>query len=100
MTLPYELIGRIVVQIVATILFLGVTAVLGFGALFVWVRGWRFISDMMWKGIDPKTETPPLWRTRIAAVCAALSTFQFRKIPAAYREATKIANNDEHNRVL
>lgn len=97
MTLPYELIGRGAVAIVATILILGVIAVLGFGVLFVWVRGWCFISDMMWKGYDPKTETPPLWRSRIAGVTAALSTFQFRKIPAVYREATERANNEKSN---
>jgi len=100
LALPYDLIGRLTVALLAAIsVIIGVIVLLILG-IFVWIRSWRRLSDWIWKPYDPDEEYPPLWRFRISWVAVVLSRFKFRKIPAAYREATELAEegpdkNDE-----
>lgn len=93
---PYELIGKAVVAIfaiAATIVALGAML---FGLLFVWIRGWAFVSNSMWRGVDPTAdETPPSWKLRVSGVALALSRFEFRKIPEAYRRADEMAGSQQ-----
>lgn len=91
--LPYELIGRATVAIVSLIVFLLGSGILIFVGWFVWVRGWAWISERMWKGYDPNGDVPPLWKMRISAVTIALSRFEFRKLPVVYREAEDLADD-------
>lgn len=92
MTLPYELIGRIVVGAVAVLLALGAIGLALFTIAFIWVRGWTAISELMWKGYDATDgEWPPLWRSRMSAFAYCMSRLKIREMPTAYREATKRA---------
>lgn len=96
MTVPYELIGRAVVLVVAVaVVVVGVLA-LAVAAYIAWVRGFLWLSNRMYRGYDPihGDEYPPRWKIRVAAVSAACQRFQFRKIPAVWREAGDIADDD------
>jgi len=92
--LPYDGIGKAVVGIVVVALVAAAAATVVFGLVFVWVRGWTWVSNTAWRGYDPQGEYPPLWRLRIAGVTLALARFKLWKIPAAYREAEEIATDD------
>ena len=91
MTLPYELIGRIVVGVMTILLAIGAIGLALFTIAFIWVRGWTAISELMWRGYAADGEWPPLWRSRIAAITYCMSRLKIRKMPAAYREATERA---------
>ena len=92
--LPYELIGRFTVVFFISALLMVVGGLLIVTFLKVWVRGWKWLSNRMWEGYDPDGESPPLWKMRVSWIAYALSRFQFRKIPAAWKEATELANHD------
>lgn len=95
-SLPYALIGKVVVFVVAVVVGLAVLAGCILGLLWLWVRGWSWVSNRMYVGyeITPVEERPPLWRMRISGVALALARFQFRKVRPAYREAETLTDDE------
>lgn len=95
-TLPYELIGQVVVALVLLAGGIVTLVVGGIAAFMAWRRGWTGLSNRMYKGYDTdsKEKRPPVWKMRIAGVTAALSHFKFRKIPAVYYEAEELTENE------
>ena len=92
--LPYELIGKAVVFLILLAIVVALFASVVLVLLFIWIRGWVFISNFMWRGYEPHKDRPPLWKIRVSGVTLAISRFQFHKIPAVYREADEIADDD------
>jgi hypothetical protein len=93
-SIPYELIGKAVVAVVIIAAVVAAALAVIFALGFIWIRGWTWISNRAWHGYDPHGEYPPLWKLRVAGVTIALARFEFRKVPAAYREAEELADND------
>lgn len=81
MPLPYELIGRITVIVLAIIVCL-----VGVFALFVvlyaiWYRGLTWVINRSWAGYDVQTgPNPPPRRRKIAVWAKALRDREFDKI--------------------
>lgn len=92
--LPYELIGKATVAVLAITLGIGLLIATFIAALFVWTRGWKALSNLMWRGYDPEGDRPPVWKVQISGVALAMGRLEFRKIPAAYREASDLTDND------
>lgn len=93
--LPYELIGMAVVALIALIVVLALLIGSILVVLFIWCRGLTWLSNRMYKGYGTEAgERPPLWKLRISGVSLALSRFQFRTVPAAYREAKELADEN------
>lgn len=93
-TLPYAALGKAVVGLLAFALLVAAVGAVVLAAGFVWVRGWTWVSNTAWRGYDPTEDRPPRWRLRVAGVTIALARFKFKKIPAAYREADELADDE------
>lgn len=94
--LPYELIGKAVVAILA--IAIAVTLlVASIGAILIaWNRVFIWVSNRMWNGYSvTDSETPPLWKVRVSGVTLALGKFKFSKVRAAYHEAEEISDNEK-----
>ena len=91
--LPYELIGRAVVVLLAIAAVLLALGVILFGVLFVWIRGWKWLGNLMWKGYDYHSdEWPPVWKRRVALFAICMYRFDFRVVLEKQRE---IKGDDE-----
>ena len=97
--LPYEVVGKLVVAVIALAALIATIGFVLFAFGFVWARGWTWVSNTAWRGYDPTEDRPPRWRLRIAGVTIALARFKFKKIPAAYREADELAEDEMTARV-
>lgn len=92
---PLELIGAAVVALATVAVALGLLVAAMMAVLFVWIRGFTFVSNLMWRGYDPSDlDYPPLYRRRVAGVTLALARFKFRKILPAWREAEEMGDDD------
>lgn len=93
--LPYELIGVGVVSLLLAVLIVVLCLASYILAFVAWVRGWAWVSNRMYRGYSiEEGNRPPLWKMRISGVTIALSRRDFRKIPAVYREAEELADDE------
>lgn len=92
--LPYEFVGRVtvgVVLVLTAVLVIGAVVVI---AVWLWVRGWRGLSELCWRGYEPDGQRPPSGRLQVSAVATALAHFKPWKIPAAVNEARELAGTN------
>lgn len=90
LSLPYATIGKITVAILMIALTLTFLAILVATSIVAWTQTWMWISNKMWNEYEPSNTHPPVWKMRISGIALALSRFEIQKLPAAYREATKL----------
>lgn len=86
--LPYELIGKVTVVVVAIALLLVAIGVFALGFLFVWMRWWTKVVRLAWGGYDPRDSPPPGIRKTIALYAYAFSQLKRpSSLPVEIRDA-------------
>jgi len=92
--LPFELIGRATVVVLAVVLALVLALISYIVGVAVWHRGLGYLINLCWRGYDVTGEHPPDWRREIAIFLHCLKSRDFDRYAEKRRELHKVEGRD------
>ena len=92
--LPYELIGRATVVVLALVALAVIALVAFIVAYAIWWRGLGKLTNLMWRGYDIHGEHPPRWRQEVSIYASALQRRDFSNVDYVREQLSKREGRD------